>query len=423
MSLNRLCAAACLFLGIAYLFVSSPREENAAHVFSSPVYPYYRQQLQKFFSSHSLHEQVSCAPPTPFNSVIQRLMDDRSEARHQHASFVADLRKLAVQRLASKPLPEEKASFQLLDDLIRWLFLQADLGQAYQSYLYQFVSVPADLKELPELLGILRAHPLFSGLHSPLNKDEGFLHGNLPSRICEVHKTQLIRLALPVHEARWGFRSPAPNPEFLLFLHLQPKHLYVNVMKRQGEEAKSSHAIEKLEREFPSLYVVTLDKNSSFYWQDESHYPESMPAKEFGELFLASMLSKNGAYYWSSHLEPQTWKKELRKIIWEVYQSRFTPQEKLTRSERCDWIELTYVALLDHLVEKWRPSSMNITCRRAIDRAPSLSLLWLWKQKSADPGEIAAHLLAPSLLFHNRTIHKSRVDRLISAALRLDKKQ
>jgi hypothetical protein len=59
---------------------------------------------------------------------------------------------------------------------------------------------------------------------------------------------------------------------------------------------------------------------------------------------------------------------------------------------------------------------MNITCKHAIDRGPSLAVLWQLKLGLASENEAAALLLAPPLLMHNRTGHESRLERFTSAA-------
>jgi hypothetical protein len=433
-------SCALVALGVlGYFEMSQDSHDECENVFVTGVYRQYHAQRRAFLQAHPLRKKVAKASSTPFNDVIQRIITERESAtappeaqRGAHESFVSDLRFLARERLQVTPKPGEEASFQLLDDLVHWLFLQADLGTMMQEYLYHYIPFPESPvlpSELPKLSKEIRAWTTFSGLQRPPKQEDGFLHGNLPSKLFalpEPYSTAIIRLAMPLSEPRWGFLSwkgPEVHPEFLLFLRLQPSHLYVNLMKRKGIESSASKTLEKLEKEVPGLYVVTLDKNSAFYWQDPDIYPESMPVEEFKGIFLEALSADSGNFFWSNHLEKVAWRSELQKSLDGVYTTYFASKQELNRAERQDWIELTYLVIMDHLVSKWRPASMNITCKGSMDRAPSLSVLWMWEKGVGDVKEMATWLLGPPLLLHNRGSHRRRLERFVSAAARIDSRQ
>jgi hypothetical protein len=186
-------------------------------------------------------------------------------------------------------------------------------------------------------------------------------------------------------------------------------------------EASLTHSLEALESQCDNLYFVTLDKNSSFYKQEKEKYPDQWESASFKEAFLTHMFSDN--YFWSKHLNLPIWKEELREIVNQEHQSLFQNAEMLDRKEREDLIEISYLEILNHLVDKWHPSSMNITCRQGMDRGPSLMVLWMLQKGMMSKSEIAALLLAPPLMHHNRASHASKVERFISAAQRLEKAQ
>jgi hypothetical protein len=66
------------------------------------------------------------------------------------------------------------------------------------------------------------------------------------------------------------------------------------------------------------------------------------------------------------------------------------------------------------------PETMNITCRQGIDRGPSFSALWLYKNGVFNLDQATVHLFVPPLLFHNRAPHASRIERFVSASKRFN---
>lgn len=420
------------FLAIGAWIAFSPTHpcEECQNVFSSHVYTNYKQQLQQFLQQHPLYEKSKASSSTAFNIGFKTLLEEietiqksPQEQRISHEAFVKKLRTLAVSPVLHKFTEEEKDSRQLFEDIIRWSFLQANMQSEMQKFLYHYTKMPPNdlLSYLEESQKTL--HDQFSGLEYESSHEDQFLHGNLPSFISlasDRHETKLIRLGQPL-KAPFRFLwwlSPVISPEFHLFLQLQPSHLYVNVMKREGVEGSLTQALEQLETQIPNLYVVTLDKNSSFYWQDEQTYPGALESETFKTIFLENMCASNGDFFWSRHLDLVAWQKELHHILDDVHQTYFHHQLELDHLERQDFIELTYLAILDRLVEKWHPASMNITCKQGVDRGPSLVALWMLRKNQLKHEEIATLLLTPPLMIRNRASHASRIQRFVSAAKR-----
>ena len=302
-------------------------------------------------------------------------------------------------------------------DAIVRLFKGADLTNSYQQFLFQYVA-PYDGGDyflyLKNSLDALKAGGHFKKSKTTFS-DDSFAEGNLPFLQFKLPgNTEVIRMGLPIVEKpylRNLIMTPPVNPEFITFIRLQKRHLYVNLMKREGLEAPYSFAIESLEKNEPSFASVTLDKNSDFYWQ-EGPFPSKSHA--FKQAFYNRLVDPKGAYYFSAHLDD--WNAELKAILDEVHFKYFNQKSELSKQERQDFIELSYLEILDRLVALLKPDSMNITCKHAIDRGPSLAVLWQLKLGLAGENEAAALLLAPPLLMHNRTGHESRLQRFISAA-------
>jgi hypothetical protein len=425
-----LCA---VMLGGWLLFKSPPIEEGK-NVFDSPIYSHYRRKLKQFIINHPAYENIKISPPTAYNTKIKALIDEvdkqpdiSQELRASHEAFIKKMRELIMSSQSFNQEDQESRNF--LKEMIHWLFLEVDLKPEMQDFLYSYVDPPKAelLTYLRETRKRLHAHHQFDGIQQQASYEDQFLQGNLPSLITILnHQTKLIRLGQPICQSSrllWWCMPPQVSPEFLLFLNQHPHHFYVNLMKRRGIEGPITHALEMLENQHDHFYVITLDKNSSFYWQDDPKYSEVLDSRNFKQAFLDNMCSLQGNYFWSKHLNPLMWKEELQRLIHHIHQSIFHNQEFLNRQERQDFIEITYLAILDHLVDKWNPSSMNITCRQGMDRAPSLMGLWMLQKGELGKEEIAALLLAPPLILHNRSSYASRMERLISAAKRIEMAQ
>lgn len=283
------------------------------------------------------------------------------------------------------------------------LFLGVNLTKAFQDYLFQKIK-PFQEGDFFNYLRISLKALNRSKQKTTLSNDS-YKEGNLPFWQFTFNGVKVIRMGLPIIETPY-LQSlvfpPSINPEFASFLKTTKRHLYVNLMKRKGLEGPCSLSLEKT----PGLTVVTLDKNSDFYWQ-KGEFPED--AESFKAIFFKQMMDPKGAYFWPFDIA-------LEPIFDKVHADYFHNKLTFDTKERQDFIELAYLEILDFLVETLKPETMNITCQHAIDRAPSLSVLWQFKHGLASENEVAALLFTPPLLMHNRSSHESRLERFISAA-------
>lgn len=363
--------------------------EKCRNIFISGVYDSYRKQLTPgAYTGETTEEKLA-----------------------NHEQFVNSLR--------------EQASDKLVEDV----YLATDLTHPFQIYLDSIIP-PRNGEEffsyLSHSLQLLKANPRFNGIEFDSAHEDTFLRGNLPFlqfSLSNTEKTRVLRMAMPVIEqpliGKW-FIQREVAPEFLQFLQLQKNHLYVNLMKRHGAEGGSTTVLESLESKIPSISVITLDKNSPFYWQEEK-FQDLSNSSAFKYQFLDHM-TQNRDFYWSKKLDAVLWKRELERLIEQVHQNYFDNQTALNQQERQDFIELTYIAIIENLTHILKPTSLNITCKQSMDRGPSLSVLWQWKLGKIDEPQTAALLLAPPLLIRNRPSHTHRIERFNSAAKRLSQK-
>lgn len=294
---------------------------------------------------------------------------------------------------------------------IHALFVAKDLNPIWKQYFSEVTKAQiVSLEQLPALQTAFKTDPRFSSLHNPADFEDQTFAGNLPSWIADYNGTSIIRMGQPVCGQN-GWRGMASvlyvAPEFRQFLQGQKSHLYVNLMKRKGNEGLFSQKIEILERDLPNVRVVTLDRNSKFYNQDEE---TSLAKDAFKKSFLAHLQGPD--YYWSGKLD--NWIQNLHTILEDVDNRYFPDRASLSPTERRNFIELTHLAILDALQAQIQPQTMNITCRQGIDRGPSLTALWLYQHGVLNLDQATVQLFVPPLLFHNRAPHAARIERFVS---------
>jgi len=425
-SLFLLSMAFCCLVAFIFLIKAPLKTDTSPNVFSSNVYPSYHRQLQSFLREHPLYPEVKNSLPTTLNQKMKSLISllesplQVAESKSAlHITFVSQLREAIEESVTEAP--EDRASKLLLDALVDWIYVGASLNQELEQFLYRIVNQPKKdiLLYLRSTLEWLRHNHQFAGGKPKSSKDDSYRCGNLPSVIFKLKKTRVIRCAMPII-GRLGFPwlSPRISPEFIHFVSRSPSHLYVNLTRRYGREAKGAKKVEELERKVTNLFVVTLDKDSSFY-QQNAVKTQNYSAALFKRAFFNEMTAKESNYYWSTKLDLKSWFEELASLLDYVHDKFFSSQAVLKKEERKAFIELTYIGILDKLIDTIAPDSMNVTCHQGIDRAPSLLALWMLQRGSVTNATLAALVLAPPLLFRNRCSHPFRVKRLIAAAARL----
>jgi len=419
----KIISCSLLFTLIAFTFFNSTSAvQEGAQVFETPFYSDYHTQLNDFCQQHPLYQTVKSSQLQHLIKKIENPFIDENEARTHHEKFVQELRKnLALYK--ADDLENKEGNPLFLQDLVKWIFTQVDLKQSTYNYFYENIHpVNNPIDSYLTLLKSLQANKQFSGLSKHERNEDQYLSGNLPFFLFELPNaasTKVIRMGYPLDSTNRFFLpwiTPKPYAELNNYLK-QQRHLYVNLMKRKGSEGTCSKALEKLEKTYPKLRVVTLDKNSDFYHQKDLQ--DSIEASHFKRLYLEKLTAKDGNYYWSHTLDKESWHVELFYILENTHQRYFNSQAILSKEERLNFIELSYLEILEHLVEILQPQSLNITCKQCMDRGPSLYVLWMIKHQVISEAEAKALLLAPPLLIHNRPSYAGKINRFTSAAKKL----
>lgn len=399
-------------------------------------------------------------PKTPYQkqaaAFLLLVKEDGADLRAWHERFIHTFRDLTRgEQEAASPLSQDIAAF--LDAFAIWVFSEDDLSDAFlASYAKDTGFTPLqDLKrehlDIKKLLGDAyeqhRHLPKYVGYDKENYRTETLLEGNMPLIVARWDfagkKVPIMRSGTMVRDL--GDEKDRANismsPEFTYYLLAQAKkgktHLYINLMRQVRQQKKHdiedqrSWLIEQLETSpstEKSARVITLDKNSPFYYQ-EGNYADLKEAQEFKKQFLAHLTEEGPVahYYWSKHLDAKRWKETLGSIVELVHQRYFGSKAELSDAERSGFIELAYLKIVEAAAQQLNVDAVNIACRFCIDRGASLiSLVYfdqLLKQSPTLSGEklsrLMAFLYAPGLFFHDRPIHVYRVEILQSAAAAL----
>ena len=357
--------------GINLLTTGHKKSVECENVFTSGIYPEYHRQLKAYIQQHPFY-MPSRQGFLDLDVKMQQLVDFLEKPdegfpqqhRSRHENFVKQLRQIIADREHSAA-SEENASTQLLDGIINWIFLNPDLYNEVEDFLSAYLSPPASNQSILDYLPLAQKNlhqklKLSRQKQKNVQPEDHYLSGNLPLKVFEG-QTKLIRIAQPLlgnsFLPTW-LSAPVASPEFLAFLKQQKNHLYVNLMRRHGVEGGLSFALENLEISIPQLSVVSLDKDSDFYWQKGPQYPEFIENDQFKNQFLGKLIEPSGGYYWSSHLEMSIWEKQLQGLIGGVETKFFSGRTKLNKVERQDFIELTYLAIINALTETLQPDSL-----------------------------------------------------------------
>ncbi|MCE5318899.1 MAG: hypothetical protein LLG04_16245 [Parachlamydia sp.] len=405
--------------------------------FSPILFLPYRAQLQACISETLSQEPELAAKlndDSPFFLNVKKLLVLSQESppahpkshRDWHQRWLGQLRQV----LSSKELLTKKydkaieGAKHLLDTICLFMFSEAEFFDNISELLalelkLVFPTEKLTTEELPDMLEKtwkkLSRHDSVSGFKKQ-SKEPGeptydpHFGGILPTRLFCVGSTHLIYMPRVTQE--YKNEDATISPEYLRYLQAlaskEKQHLYINLMDRTDSHEKPlSSKIEGLERKQKSLHVITLDYNSSFYKQ---RYKNLDKAEDFKTAFIKQFFAPNAKcyFYWSHALDKRQWRLECEKTIDIVHSDYFQNKEILSTDERKAFIDITYIALIRSLLQRYHHA--NITCKHAMDRAPQLiSLLFadeiVRTESTWSPENVAKFLaivLAPPLLSHNR---------------------
>lgn len=256
--------------------------------------------------------------------------------------------------------------------------------------------------------------------------------GNFPYALFHLDKTLVLRIPSITKEVSSQVEIVE---EFAQYLHAlqrkNKKHLYVNLITQKygkgiSNDPEFRKQVERLEQ-IPELqgtiFTVTLDKNSPFYFQSDE-YEQMEDAEEFINTFAGQLFStSNPKYYWPSSLDAKEWQNTCLDLLREIHTACYNGQATLTVEERKDFIHIAYIEIVKKLVKHLKVDSMNVSCVNTVDRGISLlSELYLDQlfQQGAmiakeDAERFTSLVLIHPIVLRNRPAHIYRLDRILSA--------
>lgn len=405
---------------IPSLILFSEVHQQSENLFHTEIFQSYRQQFDR---------DIAPLYPHPF-------LADPENPRDFYQKFLFTLRE------GTAPIKAYEWFFlgldlnkEQLDDAKRRLGIDLySKGYSHPETVAQFIQ-----KHYKETL----ENPEFDGYIKDKILDP-FLVGNFPYILYRhpigEKEVQFIRMPAPAHSI--CFKKDLKhkdevliNEEFVCFLNLQAqkkqKHLYVSFLNdwKNGENRCFTEKLADLEMHpdwGDNFYYVMLDKDSSFYYQN-NEFSKQEDGVVFFKSFLDRLFSGKDGYRWPRHLNQNVWKKECTLLVKNLYEQLYKGKKNLTIEERQAFIEICYSRIIRALISQIQPDTCNLTCHYTIDRAASTTAIFFFDLLyEADRGipntdvlKLTALLVNQPILLQNRVAHDYRINRVTQVLLKL----
>lgn len=417
-------------------------EKVYLQLYECGIYENHRQQAQNFISGLTLPQSMSDSE----NAIVESLYSTLPEMDIEKAFYQAEL-----MNWIRTAVHESTGPSPFLDAYIYWLFTRPDLQKISAKYLTDQYGLD---KEQTALIYQLDPEHFLENTYNYLSAmnlapkteveeeyaNDPLLYGDMPSfqfTWNNKKKTRVMRIPNMardyfIHAPEGLIAASTINEEFYHYLKLlkskNQKQLYINLMAREGDTKTA--AIEALDTDplvGDAIVVISLDrsKKSDFYVQ-QGIFEEMDDAKTFKKHFLAKLTDPKGEFYWSKKVHQKGWLNKLPFILEAVHFRYFGNKKRLTHSERTEFIELTYVLIVNELVNLVNPDFLNISCKQTVDRGPTLYTMvfayqLLHQGKTADEiyYDILLKLYSPTAVYHNRNGHFFRILRFDATLNRL----
>jgi hypothetical protein len=278
--------------------------------------------------------------------------------------------------------------------------------------------------------------PLFKALDLFLeNHVRGFdtlIEGDLPHQLYSLDMNGLYatNLRMPSPTAQVSINLATPTEEFNGFLRsyssgpIAKHHLLINFQDRTSwKEHARCVALEQLQNQAEYskvLTVVTMPKETDFYYQ-LGPYQELNQAKLFIEQFEEHLSSEQCGFYFPKAIRQALFPTFIDKLLKEIHKNFFYEKNVLTRRQRLDFIELTYMFIQCKLIDLTNAYSFSFTCKDGIDTgAVASAQLFLFlkllngvelTQKEIE--QVRWMVFAPALMIRERLVNTERFNRMI----------
>lgn len=206
------------------------------------------------------------------------------------------------------------------------------------------------------------------------------------------------------------------------------RHLLINLQDRTSwHEHSRCRAIEEIQKgaEFAeAVSIVTLPKNTDFYWQS-SHYLHINEADAFIQQFKEQIASEEQCgFYFPQGINKEELMAFAERAMPVIHQQLFGGKSTLLRKNRLDFIEVFYILFVLKIIELYRPDSVSFTCKDGVDTgaAASTELFAFLRMMNDGPAWSKQEkdfllwmIYSGALTVRERAIDIQRFNRLISA--------
>lgn len=304
-------------------------------------------------------------------------------------------------------------------------------------------AIEADYKALDSLLRQYPSGPLLKDLEvvSEKNKppfDPLFLD-NYPYELFSLSLAgnKMYHLRLPCPTTQELINQAKICEEFKEFVrdHEKPKSiLLINLQDRTSwKESARCTALERLQKGeavFENyLTVVTLAKSSKFYYQ-LAPYQDLNLADLFLKEFKSHLIKSNEVSF-PDRLKGIFEEDFIEQLLQAVHAAFFSSKEMLSRRERLDLIEVTYLFIQLKLLEEVKPDYFTLSCKDALDigAVSSVQLFLFLKMiqgsslTDEEKESVRLMLFVPAFMLRHRLIDQDRLNRMLNVIKLLELKE
>lgn len=442
----------------------SPVNKDCYRILNSPIFNAYFEQLQEFVKERlKIYSHIENLKGQNLfidnglkliHQILKKPKKNFKERLYYHQTMIHNLRALIKEKnKITNPSPEEMEMCHFIDDLTQWKYTSPKLWGEVSTFMNNEIGFgkicslnKTNSAKIEEIFSVINNKRNYFGIVEPKNGRlyDPHLLGDIPFILFSSldKKTRFIRTPNVTKDVERDFNrkrllKSEVTEEFTNYLRSSAiagnRHLYVNLMFRTGRSeqirSREIEALETSQEVGDAIDVVTLDKNSYFYNQ-ENMFSRDLDSQSFISKFLFELFEnhEDRRFFWPKRLNLSEWKVECRSILDAVNQKYFQKKEILSQEERKDFIEIAYIKIIQALIKKFTPKICNVACLSTIDRgACTLSLIYFDQLvetgKSKENGKIkklASLALAPALLAQNRPTQSERVHRLTNAMSRIE---
>ena len=258
------------------------------------------------------------------------------------------------------------------------------------------------------------------------------LQKNYPSMLFRVdyldNKTSVLKMPCPtkqtkisksrtIEEFKAFLKENATQNENLLIVNLQNRNSWIDVARCQEIEQ-----LQYKEEYHKNFFVVTLDKNSEFYYQAGKHQ-DNDNSKDFKKTFLLDFFKKESFFLFPKSINKEKFSKFIEDTLDCIHNTMYASSKKLDKKQRLDFIEIAYLLITIKLLEIIKPKYLSFVCKDSVDISPCMNAMFfafvriMEKKKLTQKDQEFLYYLfySNALLVRERSVDPERFNRTISA--------